>query len=146
MDSMMRVNYGAVLAGMGVNIVLGFLWYGPLFGKAWAGEMGFPEDMKPEPKVMRRAMVLMAAGAFLMNFVLAHSVKTWDPSVMNFLEGSTSVSDGVYAAFFAWLGFIVPLLFGDVSWENKSWKLFGINAAYYFVSLQAAGMILAYWR
>jgi len=40
----------------------------------------------------------------------------------------------------------VPLLLGGVSWENRSWKLFCINAAYYFVMLQMVAMILAFWR
>lgn len=53
---------------------------------------------------------------------------------------------GFYAAFFTWIGFFVPLLLAGVAWENKSWKLFGINAAYYFTALLAAGMILAFWR
>ena len=37
----------------------------------------------------------------------------------------------------------VPLLLGGVAWENKSWKLFAINAAYYFAAQQATAMILA---
>jgi hypothetical protein len=40
----------------------------------------------------------------------------------------------------------VPLLLGGVAWEKKSWKLFWINASYYFVMLQVVAMILAYWR
>jgi hypothetical protein len=57
-----------------------------------------------------------------------------------------SVDDGFYSAFFTWIGFYVPLLLSGVAWENKSWKLFGINAGYYFTALLAAGMILAFWR
>jgi hypothetical protein len=56
------------------------------------------------------------------------------------------VDDGFYSAFFTWIGFYVPLLLSGVAWENKSWKLFGINAGYYFTALLAAGMILAFWR
>jgi len=29
---------------------------------------------------------------------------------------------------------------------HTPWKLFGINAAYYFVMLQVVAMILAFWR
>ena len=31
----------AVLIAVVANFILGFLWYTPLFGKAWAKEMGF---------------------------------------------------------------------------------------------------------
>jgi hypothetical protein len=36
-------------------------------------------------------------------------------------------------------GFYVPVLLSGVAWENKSWKLFGINAGYYFTALLAGG-------
>jgi hypothetical protein len=32
------------------------------------------------------------------------------------------------------------------AFERKSWKVFGINIAYQFISLQAMGMILSFWR
>jgi hypothetical protein len=53
---------------------------------------------------------------------------------------------GFSAGFWTWIGFYVPLLLGGVAWENKSWRLFCINAAHAFVMLQVVGMILALWR
>ncbi|WP_033111281.1 DUF1761 domain-containing protein, partial [Leptospira interrogans] len=44
------------------------------------------------------------------------------------------------------LGFYVPLLLNSVAFENKSWKLFAINAGYNLISLQVVAMILSYWR
>ncbi|MBI3341870.1 DUF1761 domain-containing protein, partial [Candidatus Curtissbacteria bacterium] len=35
-----QINYMAVVAAAVVNMVLGFLWYGPLFGKPWMKMMG----------------------------------------------------------------------------------------------------------
>nr|MDQ2970707.1 DUF1761 domain-containing protein [Acidobacteriota bacterium] len=43
-------------------------------------------------------------------------------------------------------GFQVPVLLNAVAFERKSWKLFFINAAYLFVSLQIIAMILSHWR
>ena len=37
----MSINYLAVLACAIVAMPVGFLWFGPLFGKAWARHMGF---------------------------------------------------------------------------------------------------------
>ena len=34
------VNWWAVLLAMGINMFLGFLWYGPLFGKLWLRLVG----------------------------------------------------------------------------------------------------------
>jgi len=45
-----------------------------------------------------------------------------------------------------WLGYAVPLLLNQVAFESRNWILFGVSAGYYFVVLQAMGMILAFWR
>ena len=141
-----HINYLAILAAMVAYIVLGFLWYGPIFGNAWKNEMRFPDNFKPQPQAMARAIILMIVGCFLTTYVLAHSVQVWRPSVWKVGPDASNATYGFFAGFFTWIGFYVPVLFGSVSWENKSWKLFWINAGYYFVALQLTGMILAYWR
>lgn len=141
-----NLNYLAILAAVASNIVLGFLWYGPLFGRAWMKEVGMDPARKPEPRVFARAMVLMVIGALLTAFVLAVSIEVWRPSSWNAGPDAPNAIYGFFTAFFVWVGFYVPLLAGSVAWENRSWKLFGINAGYYFAALLAAGMILAFWR
>lgn len=134
----------AVLAGM----FIGFLWFGPLFGKAWAREMKFPAGFKPAPKVFAKAVLLQFIGTFLTVYVLAHSEEIWRP----FSTWGLGTTDGPGApygltcAFFTWLGFYVPQFLGGVAWEAKSWKLFAINASGGLVTLAAQGVILASWR
>ena len=140
------INYLAVAAAILGNIVIGFLWYGPILGKAWAQEMKMPPDFKPGPGVMARAMTLMVIGSLLTAWVLAHTVAVWRPSTWNAGADLSDFAHGFFAAFFTWLGFYVPLLLNTVAWEGKSWKLFGINAGYHFVALQVMGLILAFWR
>ena len=36
----LKINYLAVLVAVVLQFVLGFLWYGPLFGEAWMGMVG----------------------------------------------------------------------------------------------------------
>src|SRR5712691_1241437 len=141
-----HLNYLAIVAAMVANIVIGFLWYGPILSKAWMKEMGMPADHKPDPKVMTRGLILMVIGSFLTAFVLAYTVDVWRPSVWKAGADGSAAFYGFSTGFWTWIGFYVPLLLGAVAWENKSWKLFGINAAYYFVMLQLVAMILAYWR
>ncbi len=141
-----HLNYWAILVAVAASIVLGFLWYGPILGKAWMKEMGISPDQKPDPKVMRRGMILMVIGSFLTAYVLAHTGEVWRPSVWKAGADAPAAVYGFFNGFFIWIGFYVPLLLGAVAWENRSWKLFGINAAYSFVMLQAVAMILAFWR
>jgi len=141
-----HLNFLAILAGVVASIVIGFLWYGPLCGKAWMKEMNVPPDHKPEPGVMRKSMIIMVVGSILTTYVLAWTVQGWRPSVWHAGQDGPSLTYGFFAAFFTWLGFYLPQHLGQVAWERKSWKLFSINAAHSFVSLQVVAMILAVWR
>ncbi|EIE02744.1 DUF1761 domain-containing protein [Leptospira licerasiae] len=138
------LNYLAILVGVLANVVIGFLWFGPIFGKVWAKEMGY-ENMQPDNKAMIRSMVIMIIGSFLTAYVLAHSLFVWKPSSWNLPGDGPAWMYGAYAAFYTWLGFYIPMLLGSVAWESKSWKLFFINAGYNLVSLAAIGLILAVW-
>ena len=40
-EQQLPINMVAILVAVVANFILGFLWYTPLFGKAWAKEMGF---------------------------------------------------------------------------------------------------------
>jgi hypothetical protein len=95
---------------------------------------------------MVRAMLLSLAGAFLMAYVLAHTVDVWRPSTWLAGQDGAPAMYGFMAGFFVWLGYVLPLLLNQAAFEQRSWTLFGLSAGYYFVVLQAMGMILAFWR
>lgn len=111
---------------------LGFIWYGPLFGKKWAQlagvEMKEGGCNKPEPS----AMVLTLLGTFLTVFSLAY------------LLGNGKFCCPMTVAFVVWLGFYLPLQLGSVAWERKPWQLLLLNASYSFISLQMVAAILTY--
>ena len=66
-ELLMGVNWTAVVAGTVVSYGLGFLWFGPIFGKIWsAGSHGITPPKSP-PLL---AMVLQLAGTFLMAWVI----------------------------------------------------------------------------
>ena len=138
-----QINFAAVAVAVIANFIFGFLWYTPLFGKAWAKEMGFDMSVKPPAASMIKGMVLMVIGNFLMAYVLAHDLTVWNPEFwgMGPMEGSKAAFAGM-AAFFLWLGYYVPQDLNIVAWEGRSWKLFFINTSYHLLSLVLVGMIL----
>lgn len=142
------INLVAVFASALAAIVLGSLWYGPVFGKPWMALMGYPEaDMKKaktDPiakKKMVRSYGLMAVGAFVMAFVMAYAVEFASAYTKTY-----GISAGLMSGFWNWLGFVAPVHMGAQLWEGKPWKLFAINAGYHFVSLTIMGLILACWK
>jgi len=146
MEPAITLNWAAVAVGVLTSVVIGFLWWGPLFGKLWAREMHMPADFKPTSQEMLRSMVLQIFGAVLTTYVLAHDVLVWRPSVWNAGNDKPDYVYGCCAAFFVWLGYYIPQHLGKVAWERKSWTLFFVNAGGSLVSLFAVAMILTHWR
>lgn len=142
------INYLAILACGVSSMIVGSLWYGPLFGKPWAKLMGWTpetmEKMKKDPagkKKMMRSYGLMFVFSLVMAYVLAHAL-TFASAYMK----AYGAPAGLMAAFWNWLGFIVPVSLGVVLWDGKPWKLFFINVGHYLVSLSVMGLILALWK
>jgi len=138
------INYLAVLVAAICSIVLGSIWYGPLFGKKWAKLMGINMPANPT-KEMKNAMYksygFMAVGSLVMAFVMAHS------TIFAMTYTNTyGLMGGLMSGFWNWIGFILPVTMGDQLWGGKSWKLLPITAGYYLVSLLIMGSILAVWR
>ncbi|MFE1938045.1 DUF1761 domain-containing protein [Leptospira kirschneri] len=142
----LHINYLAVLVAVITNFILGSIWYGPLLGKTWVKEMGLPSNFQPNQKEMFRSMGLMVIGSILTAYVLFYTTNVWRASSWKAGEDQAAWVYGFYSGIYTWLGFYVPLLLNSVAFENKSWKLFAINADYNFISLQAVAMILSYWR
>jgi hypothetical protein len=132
----------AILVAVVANFILGFVWYTPLFGKAWGREMGFDMNVKPPGSELAKGMIFMVIGNFLMAWVFAHNMAAW-----SYVPGANQMSpiaSIMSATIFTWLGFYVPVDIGAVTWEKKSWKLFFINTGYHFMMLLVAATILTY--
>ena len=138
-----KINMIAVLVAVAVNFFLGFIWYTPLFGKAWGKEMGYDSNEKPDKSVMIKGLAFMIIGNFLFAWVLAHNIAAWQ-----FVPGIKEMGPlhyGLIAAVFTWLGFYFPRQLGSTVWEKHSWKLFWINTGYDLLSLLVVSLILTCW-
>lgn len=136
---MYSINYLAILTSGIVMMILGYLWYGPVFGKAWGKMVGVSEK---EMKEMRGSDMVRSYGLmFISTLVLSY---VYDHVLIAFQSGSISMA--LQGAFWAWLGFIATTQLGKVLWEKKPWKLYVIDTGYYLVSLVLVGIVLTLWR
>ncbi len=132
------INYYAVVGAAVAAIIIGTLWYGPLFQKPWMRMAGLTmEGMKAMKMSPLQAMIGGAIVSLIMAYVLSH-ILVFASAYMQ----TSGVSAGLSSGFWSWLGFIVPVTAGVFLWEGKSWKLWALNAGYYLVSLLAMGAIL----
>ncbi len=131
------INYWSVLCAAIAGFVLGFLWYGPLFGKQWMKLMKFtPKSIKKMKLSPMTAMSIGFVGTLVTAYVLAHFV--------DYLE-ATTIGAASQMAFWLWLGLIAPLQIGVFLWEGKPFKLFLFNTAFNLVTLIVMSSILAVW-
>ncbi|MFZ2555569.1 MAG: DUF1761 domain-containing protein [Minisyncoccia bacterium] len=138
------INYIAVIVAAIAQMALGFIWYGPLFGKQWTTLMGWSEaELKAGQEKMQKegwkTYGLQLIGAVVMAYVLAHV------SYLALIYASSPFHAGISSAFWMWLGFIAPVMLGSVLWDGKSWKLFFLQSGYYLVGLLIMGAIIGSW-
>lgn len=142
-----QIPYLALLVATVAGFFLSFIWYTPLFGKAWAKEMGFDPAEKHPAAAMVKSLLLTLLGVFLIVFILSNNMAAWTPSSWG-VQGVElpKYSQALQAGFFTWMGFFVSNLLMGVAWEKRSWKLFAIDAGYYLSMLLLVAFIIIYMR
>ncbi len=126
----------AIVVAAIVQVILGYLWYGPLFGKTWMSLMGInPQTMSREG--MGKTMTWTVVGSLVTAAVLSKLVG---------MVGAGTVGAGVALGFWVWLGFVATVTLASVLYEKRSVNLYILNNGYQLVSLVVMGAILAGWR
>jgi hypothetical protein len=136
------VNFWAVACGAVLSMVVGAIWYGPLFGKKWLEIAGVNSaDLEARKKMQKTAGPLYLVQFLLTLFqvlVLAHMVAV--PNIVSGLERSVWI----------WAAFVIPTLAGAVMWTNepgkRKWARFLIQGGYQLVIFVLFGLLLQYWK
>jgi len=139
---METLNYLAIITGAALSMVIGGIWYGPLFGKKWMEIIGVnPADSDAKKKMQKTAGPLYAVQFILTLFqvlVLAH------------LIADTTKVGGLERALWIWGAFVIPTLAGAVMWTNDKgkmkWSRFLIQGGYQLVIFIVFGLLLQFWK
>lgn len=126
---------------------MSYVWYTPLFGKAWAKEMGFDPSEQPATPALIKSLLLTVLSVFLIALVLANNMAVWTPSTWGIAgKDLPKYAQALQAGIFTWMGFFLSNLLLGVAWEKRSWKLFAIDAGYYLMLLLVLSFITVYLR
>lgn len=137
------MDYAAMGVAFLAYFILSFLWWGPLFGKKWAKEMGM--EMPKNPPPMAVPLVLQAVGTLLLAYVLWHVMEAFvvTHDANGIVRGELGIGTALMGAFFTWLGFYVPAQLGKIAWEKGTWLLAAINGGGHLIGLAAMGIVFA---
>ncbi len=133
MINLIQVNYAAVLLSAIAAMVVGSLWYGPLFGDAWMKLVGISKS-DINKKEMPKLYGIMFIGALVEAYVLSHFIH---------YAGATTLINGAKTGLWAWLGFVATVMIGNYMFAKRPINLYLIDAGYALVNLVVMGAVLA---
>ena len=136
----MAINLLAVLAAAVASMIIGSVWYGPLFGSVYTKAMGWSHKSEAERKQMQKGMMWSYAGQFIASLVMFYVLARF----MN-ATGLTTMLGGVVVALWAWFGFMVPMKLGDALWGGTM-TLFWLGISNSLITLLAGALLLGFWR
>jgi hypothetical protein len=132
------INVLAVLASGIWSMILGFLWYGPFFGKPWGTYTGWTSE-----KVRT-----VGGGSMALTYILAFVAAVLQAIALTVFGRSLGVatwSDGLWMGLLAGIGF-VALGFGTTFlFERKPIGLWLIVSGYEVLYLAGAGVLVSLW-
>lgn len=117
------INYIAFLVAGIVPMVVGFLWYGPLFGKDWMALVGMTEEKAKAGS--SRALSISIILSFVLSYVMHRILMALSAITMG---------DACMVAFMCWLGFSVTMTGMNVAYEGRPNKLLFLYAGYSLVT------------
>jgi hypothetical protein len=163
----MEVDYLIFFLTALVPLVIGFIWYGPIFGNAWIKEMGFTKESLPgQNRILTFILsyVFSFLIAFFLQFIVIHqgglfsillesgstelqgdAMVYFEDFMSKYGTNYRSFKHGALHGVLSGLFFVLPVLSIIVIFERKSVKYVAINAGYWIVTLAIMGGIICQW-
>lgn len=130
------INYLAVIVAALSSFMVGWIWYGPLFGKTWMKLHGFTEEeLKDSSMSMPVIMVVNYIATALAALAIAM-----------FIGPEATAGFGIFAGLMIAIFWIGTSRLNDVLYEKKPWGLFFINVGYNTIIYVIMGAILGAWH
>lgn len=130
---MENANWLAIAIAALAGFLVGGIWYGPLFAKAWMKENGFTMESLQGSNMIQiygTTFLLSLVSAFFVGHMLAHAPGADFSRIMMMTTGIA-------------LGFIVPAIGTNYLFARKSLTLFFIDAGYWVVFYAVMGLVFA---
>jgi hypothetical protein len=131
---MESINWLAVPVAAAAGFVVGGIWYGPIFGKAWLAATGITEEQAKSGNA-----ALIYGLTFVLNLIAA-------TSLVMLLGPDRTLQTGIFYGAITGLTFISTALGITYLFEQRSLKHFLINAGYQTLNFTVMGAILGAWR
>lgn len=127
------INWLPVIAVVVVNQVLGFLWYGPLFGSRWMEGLGKTEDELGSP--------VLAIPFGLVGSIVAATALALLLTAASDLDAIVGLTYGLVGG----VGFAATAAVTGAMFENSNRTVVTIALGYQLLSFAIAGVLIGGW-
>ena len=138
--SLTDVNWLAIAASAVIVMALGFLWYGPIFGKQWATAMGWEslseKKIKAKQAEATPGYIASIIGALLTAYLLS--------VLLNGVADRTWMSGAGLGAL-VWLGVMAPTAITTGLFQDTNKSVIYLNIGYQLLYMLVLGAMLAVW-
>jgi hypothetical protein len=134
MSYFFQINWVVVILGAIFNMVLGFIWYGPFFGKLWLKLIGKKtEEIDSKAGMYILTFIASLVGAYVLAVVIEGlAISLW--------------WQGIVMGAVLWVGIGATATLNTNTFEDSprgTWVLF---ALYQLIVFSAEGFVLAIWK
>lgn len=133
----LKMNYLAVLVSVIWMFVLGFLWYGPLFGEPWMGMVGLDMSTIEANPPGASLWVSNVIGSALPIIMLA-----W---LFTRMQVTSAITGMVLGALMGLIFFLSPTIVNGM-FAQQPYELAWITGGFQTVGWAGSGMILGAWK
>jgi len=134
------INWLAVLVAAIMPYAIGFVWFGPLFGKPWMASIG----MTPE-SASKANMAKVFGLAFVFQLIIAVCLAMFfygDPTAAAAITGGS----GAFYGFLTGFGWVSMVIATNTLFEQKSFTYAAITSGYWVIVFTLMGFILGVWK
>ena len=159
------LNWYLILATALVPLIVGFVWYGPLFGKLWMQEAGITEESMKGSNMALIFGISLVFGVFLavgLTPIVIHQMGVFSvlqspdaavsgsPTQLFFKDFMTNYGTnfrtfkhGAFHGTLSGLLLFLPILGTNALYERKSWKYIFLNVGFWMVCAAIMGGLIS---
>lgn len=128
------IDWVGVVVATVAAMVIGGVWYGPLFGNRWMALIG---KTKQELQAQGNAGIgygIAIVGAFILSIVMSY-VTQWG--------AATGFGEGAIVGIVMWAGFLIATQVTGMVFEQRPWELIMLNSGNGLLTFLVVGGIVA---
>lgn len=129
-----EIPWWGVVVAVVASQIIGFLWYGPLFGKPWRAGMGITDADMQDRSGLGQLVVI----AIIWSIVSATAI-----AALLSMTGTPDLMEGIWVGFLASIVVMAWVLTAG-GYEKRNKTVVWLGAANQIATLVAVGAILAY--